>query len=173
MAKSGEAKKRLLQESWRRRNSAAMALILEFLSLSYVRSVTSVRDAAVFFKYVSKDPGPKIHKSSSDFAGRGSQPRKTDFARCSGIFRLWDESLTSQDSLEAAISGKHGFTPDNTPRIGFDFARECQGSCDLFLRIKQLIEAHYEGAAIGIHLDIGNCPVAIPTEANKKLVLYS
>jgi hypothetical protein len=56
MAKSSEAKKRVLEESFRRRNSSATALILRFLGLSSMRSVTNARDGTVFFGSAAKDP---------------------------------------------------------------------------------------------------------------------
>jgi hypothetical protein len=74
-----------------------------------------------------------------------------DFVRRSGIFRL--------------RGGAH--------RIGVDFAEDCQGSIETFIRIECLIEARYAGAAGGIRLDIGSGSVAIHTDANWILVLYT
>jgi hypothetical protein len=75
--------------------------------------------------------------------------------------------------LEDAVSDKHVFTADGGHRICVDFAGDCQGSIETFLRIKRLIEARYAGAAVGIRLDIGSGSVAIPIDSNRKLVLYS
>jgi hypothetical protein len=173
MAKSGEANKRVLQESLQRQNSAATVVIRKFLGLRSVRSMRSARNAAVFFRSVAKDLEATKQKSSGYLTGGGSQPRKADFTGCSGVFRLWGGSLTSEDSLEVAIPGKHVFTPDSTHCIHVDFARDCQGSVETFLCIKRLIEARYSGAAVGIHLDIGSGSVAIPTNSNQRLVFYS
>jgi hypothetical protein len=75
--------------------------------------------------------------------------------------------------LEVAVSGKHVFTPDSAHRISVDFAKKCQGSAEISLRIKRLIETVYAGAAVGIRLDIGSGSVAIPADTNWMLVLYS
>jgi hypothetical protein len=119
----------------------APTLIRKFLGLLSVRSMTGARDAAVFVRSAAKDPETTKQKSYRYLTGGGSQPRKADFTRCSGIFRLRGRSSTSEDSLEVAVPGKHVFTPDGAPRIGVDFAGDCQGSVETFLRIKRLIEA--------------------------------
>jgi hypothetical protein len=56
--------------------------------------------------------------------------------------------------VEVAVPGKHVFTLDGAHRICVDFARDCQGNVETFLRIKRLIEALYAGEAVGIRLDI-------------------
>jgi hypothetical protein len=78
-----------------------------------------------------------------------------------------------EDLLEVAVPGKFVVTPDGAHRIAVDFAEECQGSVENFLRIKRLIEARYAGAAVGIRLDIGSGSVAIPMDSNRIWVLYS
>jgi hypothetical protein len=173
MAKSGEANKRVLQECLRRRNSVTTEPIRELLGLASMRSMRSARAAAVFFEFVAKDPDLTQQKRHDYLTGGGSQPRKSDFARCSGIFRLRSGSSTSEDWLEVVVPDKHVFTPDGAHRIGVDFAGNCQGSLETFLRIKRLIEARYVGAAVGIRLDIGSGSIAIPTDSNHMLVLYS
>jgi hypothetical protein len=75
--------------------------------------------------------------------------------------------------LKALVPDKHVFTPDGAHRIGVDFAGDCQGSVEFFLHIKRLIDARYAEAVVGIRLDIGSGSVAIPTDSNRMLVLYS
>jgi hypothetical protein len=65
----------------------------------------------------------------------------------------------------------HAFTLDGAHRIGVDLAGNCQGSVKTFNRIKRLIEARYAG--VGIRLDIGSGSVAVPSDPNRRLVLYS
>jgi regulator of replication initiation timing len=55
MAKSGQANKSILQESLRRRSSAATVVIWKFLGLSSVRSMRSAWDSVVFFRSIAKD----------------------------------------------------------------------------------------------------------------------
>jgi hypothetical protein len=141
--KLGEANNRVLQERLRRRNSLAPTLIRKFLGLLSVRSMTGARDAAVFVQSAAKDPETTKQKSYRYLTGGGSQPRKADFTRCSGIFRLRGRSSTSKDSLEVAVPGNHVFTPDGAHRIGVDFAGDCQGRAETFLCIKRVIESLY------------------------------
>jgi hypothetical protein len=146
---------------------------VDLLGLPSVRSMTGGRDVVVFFGSVAKDPDRTKQKSSGYLTGGGSQSKNVDFARCSGIFRLRGGSSTLEDSLKAAIPGKFVVTPDGAHRIAVDFAEDCQGSVENFLRINRLIEARYAGAAVGIRLDIGSGSVAIPIDSNRMLVLYS
>jgi hypothetical protein len=81
--------------------------------------------------------------------------------------------LKSEDSLEIASPGKFVLTPDGAYRIAVDFAEDCQGSVETFLRIKRHIVARYAGAAVGIRLYIGSGSVAIPTDSNRMFVRYS
>jgi hypothetical protein len=76
-------------------------------------------------------------------------------------------------SLETALPGKDVFTPDGVHRIAVDFTEDCQGSIETFRRIRRLVEVSFARAAVGIHLDIGSGSVAIPTDSNRKLILYS
>jgi hypothetical protein len=130
-------------------------------------------DRAVFFESVAKDPDAPKQKSYAYLAGGGSQPRKADFAHCAGIFRLRGGSSTSEDSLEITVPGKHVFIPDSAHRIDVDFTEDCQRRVEIFLRIKQMIVPRYTGTAVGICLDIGDGSIAIPTDSNRILVLYS
>jgi hypothetical protein len=173
MGKSSEANKRVFQESWRRQSSAAMVLAQKFLGLSFVRSMRSAQDGAVFFGSAGKDSETTKQKNYGYLTGGGLQPRKADFAGRSGIFRLRDGSLTSKDLLEVAIPGTHVFAPDGAHRIGIDFAEDCQGSVETFLCIKRLIGVRYAGVAVGVRLDIGSGSIAIPTDSNRMLILYS
>jgi hypothetical protein len=75
--------------------------------------------------------------------------------------------------LKVAVPGKNAFTPDGAHLITVDFAGDCQGKVEIYLRIKQLIEARYADAGVGIRLDIRSGSVAIPTDSNLRLVLYS
>jgi hypothetical protein len=163
----------LLEASLLRRNSAATTLIQRFLGLLSMRSVANARDGIVFFGSAVKDPDTTKQKCYDYLAGGGSQLKKADFARCSGIFRLRSGTSPSEDSLEVAVPGKHGFMPDSTRQVGVDFAGDCQGSVETFLRIKRLIEARCADAAVDIRLDIGDSSVAIPIDSNWMLVLYS
>jgi hypothetical protein len=135
--------------------------------------MTGARDAAVFFRSITKDTETTKQKNYGHLTGGGSQPRRADFTRCSGIFRLRGRSLTSEDSLEVVFPGKHAFTPDGAHRIGVDFAGDCQGRVETFLCVKWLIVARYAGVTIGIRLDIGSSSAAIPVDSNRMLVLYS
>jgi hypothetical protein len=75
--------------------------------------------------------------------------------------------------LEVAISDKHVFTLEGAHRIAVDFARDCYGSVEVFLRIRRLIIARYVDAAVDIRLDIGSVSVAISTDSDRMLALYS
>jgi hypothetical protein len=57
-------------------------------------------------------PNATEQKGYGYLAGSGSQPKKANFTHWAGIFRLRGGSLTSKDSLEVAVPGKHGFAPD-------------------------------------------------------------
>jgi hypothetical protein len=138
-----------------------------------VRSMTSRQDVAVFFRSVAKDPDTTKQKSSGYLTGGESQSREVDFTHCSGIFRLRGGSSPSKDLLKTVVPGKFVITPDGAHRIAVDFAEDCQGSVETFLGIKRLIEVRYAGAAVGIRLNIGRSSVAIPTDSNRMLVLYS
>jgi hypothetical protein len=111
--------------------------------------------------------------AGSDDVREESQLRKFDFTRCSGIFQLRGGSSTSEDLLEVTVPGEHVFALGSAHRIAVHVTGDCQGSVDTFLRIKRLIEALYTGDAVGIRLDIGSGSVAIPTDLNRILVLYS
>jgi hypothetical protein len=128
---------------------------------------------AVFFGSVAKDPDTTKQKSSVYLTGGGSQSRNVDFVLCSGIFRLRGGSSTLEDSLKVTIPGKFVITPDGAHRIAVDFSEDCQGSVEIFLCIKRLIEVRYAGAVVGIRLDLGSSSVAIPIDSNRMLVLYS
>jgi hypothetical protein len=91
----------------------------------------------------------------------------------SGVVRLRGASSTSEDLLKLALPGRHDATADGACRIGVDCAGDCQGSVETFLRIKRLIEARYSGGAVRVCLDIGSGSVAISTDSNRMLVLYS
>jgi hypothetical protein len=132
--------------------------------------MTRAQDTAVFFGSVAKDPDATKQKGSGYLTGGGSQPRKTDFARCSGLFRLRGGSSTSKGLLEVVVPGKHIFTTDGAHRIGVDFAEDCQGKVETFLGIKRLIEARYPGGAVGIRLDIGSDSDRLKSDVGSLLV---
>jgi hypothetical protein len=112
-----------------------------------------------------KDLDVTKQKSYGHLAGGGSKPRKVDVRRCSGVFRLRTGSPRLEESLKIALPGKHVFTPDGRHRVSVDFAGQCQGSVETFFRISRLIGAYYEGAAVGIRLDIRSGSVEIrPTQ---------
>jgi hypothetical protein len=75
--------------------------------------------------------------------------------------------------LEIAIPSKYAFRLDRAHRIGRDFAGECDGSVEIYLRIKRLLDAHSTGGAIGIRLNIRSNSAAIPADSNRILVLCS
>jgi hypothetical protein len=163
----------VLRESLQKWSSAATVLIWAFLGLLSVRFMRSRRDAAVFFRSVAKDPDPTKQKSYGYLTCGGSEPRKADFRPCSLIFRLSGGSSALEDLLEVAIPGKHVFRLDGAHRIAGDIARDCQETLKNYLCIKRLLKTYCPAAEVGIHLDIGNSSVAIPTESSRKLVLYS
>jgi hypothetical protein len=122
--KLAEANNGVLHERLRRRNSAAPTLIRKFLGLLSHRSMTGARDAAVFVRSAAKDPETTKQKSYRYLTGGGSQPRKADFTRYSGIFRLRGGSSTSEDSLEVVVRGKHVLHP----RVRIGLALISQGT---------------------------------------------
>jgi hypothetical protein len=105
---------------------------VDLLGLPSVGSMTSARNAAVFFGSVAKNPDPTKQKSYGYLTGGGLQPRNVDFARCSGIFRMRGGSSPSEDSLKVAVPGKFVVVPDGAHRIAVDFAEDCQGSVESF-----------------------------------------
>jgi hypothetical protein len=141
---------------------------------SAFRAIHDRREGCGGLSWVCRDGYRSGKAESSDYlTSGGSQPRRVDFTRCSGIFRLRGQSSISEDSLDVAVPGKHVFTPDGAHRIGVDFAEDCQGSVETFLRIKRLIDSRYAGVAVGIRLDFGSNSVAILSDTNRMLVLYS
>jgi hypothetical protein len=153
--------------------SAQFAEEVAGLREQFTEDIASARDEAVCFGSCPKDPDPTKQKRYGYLTSGGSQPRKADFTRCSGIFRLRRGSSTSEDSLEIAVPGKSVLTPDGVHRIAVDFARDCQGSVETFLRVKRLLVARFADGAVGIRLDIGSDSDAISIDANWMLVLYS
>jgi hypothetical protein len=135
--------------------------------------MTSARDVAFFPGSVAKTLDTIKQKSYGYLASGGSQARKVDFTHCSGIFRLRGGSSTSEDSLKATVPRKYVFMPDGVHLVALDFAEDCQGKVETFLRIKQQIKTRSADDTVGIRLDIGSGCVAIPVDSNWMLVLYS